>query len=70
MDEDSFHQMMGGNDWTYSPMVSDKEFLIEDWHKYTCTEHVLPLETQGMDMHLLGEIFRVSEKLLTQAVKC
>ena len=38
MDEDSFHQMMEGNDWTYSPLFSDKEFLNEDWHKYTCVE--------------------------------
>ena len=38
MDEDSFHRMMEGNDWTYSPLFSDKEFLNEDWHKYTCTE--------------------------------
>ena len=38
MDEDSFHRLMEGNDWTYSPLFSDKEFLNEDWHKYTCTE--------------------------------
>ena len=38
MDEDSFHRMMEGNDWTYSPLFSDKEFLNVDWHKYTCTE--------------------------------
>ena len=38
MDEDSFHCMMEGNDWTYSPLFDDKEFLNEDWHKYTCTE--------------------------------
>ena len=38
MDEDSFHHIMEGNDWTYSPLFSDKEFLNEDWHKYTCTE--------------------------------
>ena len=38
MDEDSFHRMMEGNDWAYSPLFSDKEFLNEDWHKYTCTE--------------------------------
>ena len=38
MDEDSFHRMMEGNDWTYTPLFSDKEFLNEDWHKYTCTE--------------------------------
>ena len=38
MDEESFHRMMEGNDWTYSPLFSDKEFQNEDWHKYTCTE--------------------------------
>ena len=30
MDEDSFHRMMEGSDWTYSPLFSDKEFLNED----------------------------------------
>ena len=29
---------MEGNDLTYSPLFSDKEFLHEDWHKYTCTK--------------------------------
>ena len=38
MDEDSFYRMMEGNDWTYSPLFSDKEFLNDGWHKYTCTE--------------------------------
>ena len=38
MNEDSFHQMMEGNDWTYFPLFSDKEFLNEDWPKYTHTE--------------------------------
>ena len=38
MDEDSFHQMIKGNDLTYYPLFSDKEFLNEDWHKYTCIE--------------------------------
>ena len=32
MDEDSFHQKMEGNDWTYYSLFSDKEFLNEDWH--------------------------------------
>ena len=38
MDEDSFHQKMEGNDLTYYPLFSDKEFLNEDWHNYTCIE--------------------------------
>ena len=38
MDGYSFHRMMEGNDWTYSPLFSDKEFLNEDLHKYTCIE--------------------------------
>ena len=38
MDEDSFLRIMEGNDWTYSPLFSDKEFLNDVWHKYTCTE--------------------------------
>ena len=44
MDEDSFHQMMEGNDWTYYPLFSDKEFLNEDWHKYTCIESCAAIE--------------------------
>ena len=44
MDEDSFHQMMQGNDWTYYPLFSDKEFLNEDWHKYTCIESCAAIE--------------------------
>ena len=44
MDEDSFHHMMEGNYWTYSPLFSDKEFLNEDWHKYTCTETCAAIE--------------------------
>ena len=31
--------------------------------------HVLPLGTKCMDTSLLGQIFRVSEKLMTQVVK-
>ena len=44
MDEDSFDQMMEGNDWTYYPLFSDKEFLNEDWHKYTCIESCATIE--------------------------
>ena len=33
MDEDSFHQMMEGNDEICAPLFSDKVFLNEDWHK-------------------------------------
>ena len=69
MDEDSFHQMMEGNDWTYYPLFSDKEFLHEDWHKYTCIESCAAI---GNTRHgcILGQIFRVSEKLMTQVVHC
>ena len=38
MDEDSFHQKMEGNDWTYYSLFSNKEFLNEDWHNYACIE--------------------------------
>ena len=38
MDEDSFHQKMEANDWTYYSLFSDKEFLNENWHNYTCIE--------------------------------
>ena len=63
MDEDSFHQMMEGNDWTYSPLFSDKEFLNEDWHKYTCTETCAAIgnarhgcESLGTDIQSIREI--------------
>ena len=36
--EDSFDQMMEGNDQIHAPLFSDKVFLNEDWHKNTCTE--------------------------------
>ena len=67
MDEESFHRMMEGNDWTYSPLFSDKEFLNEDWHKYTCTETYAAIGTWFWT-YLLGQIFRVSKKLMTQVV--
>ena len=44
IDEDSFHQKMEGNDWTYYPLFSDKEFLNKDWHKYTCIESCAAIE--------------------------
>ena len=68
MDEDSFHQMMEGNDWTYYSLFSDKEFLNKDWHKYTCIESCAAIGNGGMDASLSEQIFRVSEKLMTQVV--
>ena len=63
MDEDSFHRMMEGNDWTYSPLFSDKVFLNEDWHKYTCTESCAAIgnarhgcESLGTDIQSIREI--------------
>ena len=63
MDEDSFHCMMEGNDWTYSPLFSDKQFLNEDWHKYTCTETCAAIgnarhgcESLGTDIQSIREI--------------
>ena len=44
MDEDSFHQEMEGNDLTYYPLFSDKEFLNDDWHNYTCIESCAAIE--------------------------
>ena len=44
MDEDNFHQKMEGNDLTYYPLFSDKEFLNEDWHNYTCIESCAAIE--------------------------
>ena len=63
MDEDIFHQMMEGNDWTYYPLFSDKEFLNEDWHKYTCIESCAAIgnarhgcESLGTDIQSIREI--------------
>ena len=70
MDEDSFHHMMEGNDWTYSPLFSDKEFLNEDWHKYTCTETCAAIGNARHGCESLGTDIRVSEKLMTQVVQC
>ena len=63
MDEESFHRMMEGNDWTYSPLFSDKEFQNEDWHKYTCTETCAAIgnarhgcESLGTDIQSIREI--------------
>ena len=69
MDENSFHQMMEVNDWTYSPLFSDKEFLNEGWHKHTCTETCAAIVNarHGCES-LLGQIFKVSGKLMTQVV--
>ena len=44
MDEDNFHQKMEGNDLTYYPLFSDKEFLNKDWHNYTCIESCAAIE--------------------------
>ena len=63
MDEESFHRMMEGNDWTYSPLFSDKDFQNEDWHKYTCTETCAAIgntrhgcESLGTDIQSIREI--------------
>ena len=63
MDEDSFHQMMEGNDQIYDPLFSDKEFLNQDWHKYTCTESCAAIgiarhgcESLGTDIQSIREI--------------
>ena len=73
MDEDSFHRMMEGNDWTYSPLFSDKEFLNEDWHKYTCTETCASIgnarhgcESLGTDIQSIREIDDSGCKVLSE----
>ena len=73
MDEDSFHQMMEGNDWTYSPLFSNKEFLNEDWHKYTCTETCAAIgnarhgcESLGTDIQSIREIDDSGCKVLAE----
>ena len=56
--------MMEGSGWTYSPLFSDKEFINEDWHKYTCTESCAAIgnprhgcESLGTDIHSIREIY-------------
>ena len=48
MDEESFHRMMEGNDWTYSTLFSDKELQNEDWHKYICSETCAAIDIQSI----------------------
>ena len=73
MDEDSFHQMMEGNDWTHYPLFSDKEFLNEDWHKYTCIESCAAIgnarhgcESLGTDIQSIREIDDSGSTLLSE----
>ena len=73
MDEDSFHQMMEGNDWTYYPLFSDKKFLNEDWHKYTCIESCAAIgnarhgcESLGTDIQSIREIDDSGSTLLSE----
>ena len=54
---------MEGNDWTYSPLFSDKEFLNKDCHRYTCTESGAAIgnarhgcESLGTDIQSIREI--------------
>ena len=63
MDEDNFHQKMEGNDLTYYPLFSDKEFLNEDWHNCTCIESCAAIEdarhrckSLGTDIQSIREI--------------
>ena len=73
MDEDSFHQMMEGNDWTYYSLFSDKEFLNEDWHKYTYIESCAAIgntrhgcESLGTDIQSIREIDDSGSTLLSE----
>ena len=54
MDEDNFHQEMKGNDLTYYPLFSDKEFLNEDWHNNTCIESCAAIEDARHGCESLG----------------
>ena len=54
MDEDSIHQEMEGNDLTYYPLFSDKEFLNEDWQNYTCIESYAAIEDARHGCESLG----------------
>ena len=73
MDEDSFHQMMEAKDQICAPLFSDKEFLNEDWHKYTCTESCAVIgnvrhgcESLGTDIQSISEIDDSSCTLLSE----
>ena len=73
MYEDSFHQMMEENDWTYYPLFSDKEFLNKDWHKYTCIESCATIEdarhgckSLGTDIQSIREIDDSGSTLLSE----
>ena len=54
MDGKSFHRMMEGNDWTYSPMFSDKEFQNDDWHKYIWSETCAAIGNTRLGCECLG----------------
>ena len=64
---------MEGNDWTYYPLFSDKEFLNEDWHKYTCIESCAAIgnarhgcESLGTDIQSIREIDDSGNTLLSE----
>ena len=65
-----FHQMMEGNDWTYYPLFSDKEFLNEDWHKYTYIELCAAIgngcESLRTDIQSIREIDDSGSTLLSE----
>ena len=55
--------MMEANDWTYYSLFSDKEFLYEDWYKYTSIESCAAIgnarhgcESLGTDIQSIREI--------------
>ena len=54
MDEESCHKMIEGNDQIYTLLFSDKGFLNEDWHKYTCTESCAAIENARHGCESLG----------------
>ena len=55
INEDNFHQMMEGNDRTYSPLFSDKEFLNDGWHKFM----FLFSDDKHENMTLLSELYQL-----------
>ena len=57
----------------FSPLFSDKEFLNEDWHKYTCTETCAATgntrhgcESLGTDIQNIREIDDSGCKVLAE----
>ena len=63
-------QIIVGNDQIDSPLFSDsdKEFLNEDWHNYTCTESCAAIGNARHGCKSLGTDIQSIRELMTQVV--